>query len=69
MKKILKILGGLVVVAIIAGFGFLTFNPTLRSDPNVGLSPDTHVFGDLDVRDQGVTRSCPTSLYNSQDSA
>ncbi len=51
MKKILKILGGLVVVTIIAGFGFLSFNPTLRSDPNVGLSPETHVFGDLDVRE------------------
>lgn len=51
MKKLFKSLGGLVVVAIIAGFGFLSFSPTLRSDPNVGLSPDTHVFGDLDVRD------------------
>ncbi|KIC47159.1 hypothetical protein RA28_05580 [Ruegeria sp. ANG-S4] len=51
MKKLLKIVGGLVVVAIVAGFGFLTFSSTLRSDPNVGLSPETHAFGDLDVRD------------------
>ncbi|WP_299602719.1 SRPBCC family protein [uncultured Tateyamaria sp.] len=51
MKKILKIVGGLVVIAIVGGFGFLSLSPTLRSDPNVGLSPETHVFGELDVRD------------------
>ena len=51
MKKILKIIGGLVVIAIVGGFAFLSFSPTLRSDPGVGLSPETHVFGELDVRD------------------
>lgn len=51
MKKILKIIGGLVVLALVGGFGFLSFSPTLRSDPGVGLSPETHAFGELDVRD------------------
>ncbi len=51
MKKILKIAGGLVVLAIVGGFGFLSFSPTLRSDPNVGLSPETHAFGGVDVRE------------------
>ena len=51
MKNILKIIGGLVIVTFIGGFGFLSFSPTLRSDPDVGLSPETHVFGELNIRD------------------
>ena len=51
MNKILKIIGGLVVTAIIGGFGFLSFSPTLRSGPGIGLSLETHLFGELDVRD------------------
>lgn len=51
MKKILKVIGGLLVIAIVGGFAFLSFNPTLRSDPDVGLSPETHAIGELDIRD------------------
>ncbi len=50
MKRLLKFLAGLIVVAIVGAVGFLSVSPTLRSDPNVGLSPDTHAFGGVDVR-------------------
>ncbi len=50
MKRVLKILAGLIVVAIVGALGFLSFSPTLRSDPDVGLSPEMHAFGDVDVR-------------------
>ena len=50
MKRLLKILAGLVVVAIVGALGFLSFSPTLRSDPNVGLPLETHAFGGVDVR-------------------
>ncbi len=50
MKTALKIVGGLLALAIIGVVGFLSLSPGLRSDPTIGLSPDTHAFGGVDVR-------------------
>ena len=51
MIKAAKIGGAIVVLLIVIAAAFFAFSPTLRSDPNVGLSPNTHQFGELDVRD------------------
>ncbi len=51
MKRVLKLLGGLVLVVVLGGVGFLSLTPGLKSDPSVGLSPDTHTFADIDVRE------------------
>ena len=49
--KILKILGSVFGLVVVGGLAFLTLSSGLKSDPNVGLSPTTHAFGDVDVRD------------------
>lgn len=49
--KILKILGSVFGLVLVGGFLFLTLSSGLKSDPNAGLSPTTHAFGDVDVRD------------------
>lgn len=50
MKRILIILGSLLAIVIVAGTGFLTLSSGLKSNLTVGLSPETHVFGAVDVR-------------------
>ncbi|MEM8836801.1 MAG: SRPBCC family protein [Pseudomonadota bacterium] len=50
MKKILTVLAVSLVFVFVVGFGFLALSPNLRSDPGIGLSPETHAVGTLDVR-------------------
>ncbi len=50
MKKALKILGLALGVVLIGGVGYLAASSGLKSDPAIGLSPETHKMGRVDVR-------------------
>lgn len=51
MKKFLKIVVSVVVVVLVVGLGILGMSSGLKSDLTVGLGPDTHVAGGVDVRE------------------
>ena len=51
MKKVLKVSVAVIGLVIVLAMGFLALSPGLRSDPEPGLSPTTHQFGALNVRD------------------
>ncbi len=50
MKKLIKIIATVVVVVLVGGLSFLGLSPGLKSDLSVGLGPDAHVVGTVDVR-------------------
>lgn len=49
MNNVKIVLFSLVVIVIGAG-GFFMSSSGLKSDPNIGLSPDTHRFSNVDIR-------------------
>lgn len=48
--KIIKIVLVSLVVIVLGVGGFLASSSGLKSDPGIGLSPDTHRFSNVDVR-------------------